>query len=904
MGIHSGIIITLLLHLSASLAESASLPAYFLKSAGHHTGDFDFALQSAGVAAEFRDREVLYSLTGRTIRIHYSANRSVHPEGLEKMPGAITFLAGPGVSEQGSAYTSLVFRDLWPGIDAVYSIHGGHLKTEFQIAPFVNTALARWSINGADAIKISRTGALIIQAGSDELREDPPQVFEQNRLTGELHRVDGAFRLLSNDSVGISVGDYDHSNRLIFDPEIGYSTYLGGSGETAASAVASDASGDTIVAGYSTTLDLGGATTIFGTAKRTVAFVAKISAAGNQLIFCTYLGGTLDTRAYGLAVDRFNNIYIAGETTSPDFPTFRPLQAQINGPENAFIAELNPTGSALVFSTFLGGSGVDQAYGIAVDHRGDIYVTGDTTSTNFPVVKPIQQANAGGQDAFAVKLGISGSSLVFSTYLGGAEDEHSAAIAVDGAGEMVITGSTLSSNFPVLDAAQPSTGGNQDAFVSKINSAGTALVFSTYLGGAGGTPGLPESGVGLAMDSAGAIYVAGTTTSTNFPATSHAFQSSANALINAFAAKFTTAGALVYATYLGGSSATYASGMAVDSAGNAHIAGYTASSDFPSANPVQLAFNGDYDLFLTKLNPTGSALIYSTLWGGSLSDSAVGITVDRFGTALVAGITFSPDFPTANAAQTAPHGPQSALAVRFPVGWKPGVVSESGSQQWSTDSLLNWSASNGAGNLLTFDFGIASDLPVVGDWKGTGSQCAGSFRQGTWYLDSNCDGAWDAGDVSFVWGKPGDIPVVGDWNGTGHVKAGLYRAGTFYLDLSGHLSGVPTGLADISFAFGLPTDLPIVGDWNNSGTSKVGVFRNGTWILDWTGNHSNSGAVKTYGETGDLPLAGDWDGSRTIKVGVYRAGSFLLDYNGNWTIDAADITVPFLPSAEHAFVMH
>jgi hypothetical protein len=902
------LLLTSFLH-ATPCAVAATAPAYFLKSAGHHSGDFDFALQNSSTCAEFRDREVVYKVGRRTIRVHFHATQSVHPEGLEEMAGGVTFFgggfSGGSVPETAAGFNSLAYRELWPGIDALYSAHSGHLKTEFQIAPLADASLVRWSVEGADNITISRGGALVMEAGGDQLREDPPQVFEQERLTGELRPTDGAFRLLPDGSVGISVGAYDHSNRLIFDPVIGYSTYLGGTGESAATAVATDTSGNTIVAGYTTTLDLGGTSTVFGTAQRTSAFVAKISASGNQLLFCTYLGGTLDTRAYALAIDHWNNIYIAGETTSSDYPVYRAIQPQMKGSGDAFVAELNPAGNTLVFSTFLGGSGVDQAYGIAVNHQGGVYVTGDTSSTDFPTVKPIQHTAGGGQDAFFAKLGASGSALLSSTYLGGSGDEHAAAIAVDGSGDAVVTGSTLSSNFPVVAAWQTVTGGNQDAFVTKYNSAATAIVFSTYLGGAGGTPGLPETGAGITVDSTGAVYVAGTTSSTNFPVSKGAFQTTTSGLVNAFAVKLTASGSLVYGTYLGGSSVTYAGGIAVDSAGNAHVAGYTGCTDFPTLNAVQSSLSGGYDLFVTKLNPSGSALLYSTFWGGSLSDSAAGVAVDRYGTVLVAGITFSTNFPTQNAWQTEQHGPQSALAVRVPVGWKPTLVSQSGSQDWSVDSLLNWNPETGAGNLLTYDFGLQGDLPVVGDWNSTGTLCMGTFRQGTWYLDSNCDGVFDAGDRSFVWGEAGDRPVVGDWNGSGRVKAGLYRSGTFLLDFSGHMSGVPTGIPDVTFPFGLPTDLPVAADWDNSGTTKVGVFRNGEWILDWTGNHSNTGPVKTYGESGDLPVMGDWDGSKTTKAGVYRSGNFILDYTGSWTFNpVTDITIPFLLTAGFAFMMH
>jgi hypothetical protein len=890
---------------SLAAAAAAPVPAYFLKSAGHHTGDFDFAMQNSPISAEFRDREVLYRLGGRNIRVHYHARQSVHPEGLEPMTGGVTFFSGGAASETAAGFNSLAYRGLWPGIDALYSAHSGQLKTEFQIDAQADSTLVNWSVEGADSVSISRSGALVMEAGAEQLREDPPQVFEQDRLTGELRPVKGAFRLLPDHSVGIAVGAYDHSNRLIFDPVIGYSTYLGGSGESAATAVATDSVGNTIIAGYTTTLDFGSTSTVFGTAQRTSAFVAKISASGNQLLFCAYLGGTLDTRAYALAIDRWNNIYIAGETTSSNFPVYRAIQPQMKGSGDAFVAELNPAGNTLVFSTFLGGSGVDQAYGIAVNHQGVIYVTGDTGSADFPTVKPIQHTSGGGQDAFVAKLGISGSALLFSTYLGGSADEHAAAIALDSSGNAVITGSTLSSNFPVVDAWQSVTGGNQDAFVTKYNSAGTSIVFSTYLGGAGGTPGLPETGSGVAFDSTGAVYVAGTTSSTNFPVSKGAFQTTTSGLINAFAVKLTASGSLVYGTYLGGSSVSYAGGIAVDSAGNAHVAGYTGSTDFPTINPVQTGLSGGYDVFVSKLNPTGSALLYSSLWGGALSDSAAGIAVDRYGTVFVAGVTLSVNFPTQNAWQAEQHGPQSALVVRIPVGWKPTLVSQSGSQDWSVDSLLNWSPQTGAGNLQNYALGLQGDIPIVGDWNATGSQCLGTFRQGTWYLDSNCDGVFDAGDRSFVWGEAGDRPVVGDWNGSGHVKAGLYRGGTFLLDLSGHLSGVPTGVPDITFPFGVSTDIPVAADWNNSGTTKVGVFRNGEWILDWTGNHSNTGPVKTYGEAGDLPVVGDWDGSKTTKAGVYRSGSFILNYNGGWSFNpVTDITIPFLPTGGFAFMMH
>jgi hypothetical protein len=178
-------------------------------------------------------------------------------------------------------------------------------------------------------------------------------------------------------------------------------------------------------------------------------------------------------------------------------------------------------------------------------------------------------------------------------------------------------------------------------------------------------------------------------------------------------------------------------------------------------------------------------------------------------------------------------------------------------------------------------FGNATDIPIVGDWTGTGEKRIGVFRNGTWYLDTNGDGYLDAGDQTVAFGQAGDIPVVGDWTGTGRIALGLYRQGSFILDLSGHLTGIPTGQLDATFSFGLATDIPVAADWNGSGTAKVGVFRNGSWLIDYSGTRA-IGRTYTYGQAGDLPVIGDWDSSgKPNKIGVYRSGIWILDYDGD-----------------------
>jgi hypothetical protein len=880
-----------------------AMPMYFVHTAETRSAASDFTLATKEMTVQFRQREVVYSMRGSSeITVRFLTAQNVHAEGFELLPGKIHVFDGPR-NASFDTFSSVAFRDLWPGVDAVYSA-SDHLKTEFRLAPGADAQRVTWQIAGADRIEHGADGALVIHIGDRELREEAPQVFEEDRITGVRKPVAGAFRLIAEDTVGIAVGPYDHANRLIFDPVIGFSTYLDGSGQTVATGVTVDSSGNVIVAGYTTTFDIATGATTFGVLQRTGAFVAKLSAAGNQLMFLTYIGGTLDTRAFAVAVDRFNNIYITGQTSANNFPTYKALQPAINGGQDAFVTELNSTGTQMVFSTYLGGSNAEQGYGIAVDRTGDVYVAGDTVSVNFPIVKPVQPAIGGGQDAFLVKLAPSGVAIIFSTYMGGSGDEHAAALTVDSADAAIVAGWTESSNFPVVNAFQPQSGGNQDAFVFKMNPAGTALTFSSYLGGSGGTAGLTESAAGLAVDSNNAIYIAGTTSSANFPTTPGAFATpNPNGIVDAFAVKLTTTGSMVYSTCIGGSSADFGLGVAVDIAGNAHITGYTGSTDFPMVRGIQQALNGEYDLFLTKLNSTGSGLIYSTLLGGSAVDASNAIAVDKYGTVFLAGQTNSTNFPVVSAYQTTQHGIGAAIAARLPVGWKPAVFTSSGTVNWAVDNIPLAETQN-------FALGHPGDVAIVGDWTGKGYQCLGTFNAGVWYLDENCDGVFDPGDRSFAFGQAGDIPVVGDWTGSGTAKAGLYRAGTFLLDLSGHLSGIATGVKDAQFAFGLATDIPVIGDWNNTGYSKAGVFRNGEWLLDTSGSHTVNGPTRNYGEAGDLPVTGDWDGSGTVKAGVYRAGSFLLDYDGNWIINSVgDMTLPYTLSStgqavQNAFVMH
>jgi len=378
------------------------------------------------------------------------------------------------------------------------------------------------------------------------------------------------------------------------------------------------------------------------------------------LSYSTYLGGSGDDQGFGIAVDTDGNAYVTGRTDSANFPTISgAFQPTGGSTTDAFVTKLNPAGSALVYSTYIGGSGFDSGAGIAVDAAGNAYVTGFTGSTNFPTTAGAFQttfangANFGG-DAFVTKLDPTGSTLVYSTYLGGDSDDQGFGIAVDTNSNAYITGYTLSANFPTTPGAfqrifVSGSIGDADAFVTKLDPTGSAQIYSTYLGGSA-----YDGGSGIAVDAASNAYVTGITRSTNFPTTGGAFQtafaSTSDFNADAFVTKLDSTGSsLVYSTYLGGGSDEAGAGIAVDASGSAYVTGRTNSFVFPTTpgafQPVGFS-NGLYDAFVTKLDPAGSALVYSTRLGGSANDVGSGIVVDTDGNAYVVGSTFSDNFPT------------------------------------------------------------------------------------------------------------------------------------------------------------------------------------------------------------------------------------------------------------------
>ncbi|MEZ2318961.1 MAG: S8 family serine peptidase [Microcoleus sp.] len=596
-------------------------------------------------------------------------------------------------------FNGVVYQNVYQGIDRVFKGTEGQLKSEFLVAPFADPSQIKMNYSGVNNIRLRDDGALILETPLGELIDNAPIVYQD--INGQRVNVPAAYNLLANNQVNFSLGDFDRTQPLVIDPVLAYSTYLGGSASDSANRIAVDSTGAAYIIGttvnnftttpgaYQTTpagqadflvtkinsegtaliysTYIGGTGNEYGigiavdsqgnayltgqvdpgypttpgsfqpTATTYNAAATKLNAAGNSLVYSTFLGGNGSALGTSIAVDSNGNAYVTGPT-GDNFPIANASQPQIGGNIDAFITKVNPTGSGLVYSTYFGGSNRDEGQGIAVDSNGNAYVSGITYSTNLPLTNPVQTTIGGGQyDAFISKFTPNGA-RIYSTYLGGTGNDQGTSIAADSSGNAYIVGTTSSTNFPTVSPIQLlNAGGANDAFVSKLSAAGNSLIYSTYLGGSG-----DDKGDRITVDSAGNAYVTGNTTSTNFP-TKNAIQNISGGGQDAFITSINSSGsALVDSTYLGGSGNDFGSGIAVDTSGAVYVAGSTTSTNFPTANPLQAGNGGGTnDAFITKIIP-GGPQVKIVESGGSTNVAESG-TTDTYTVVLT-------NQPTANVA--------------------------------------------------------------------------------------------------------------------------------------------------------------------------------------------------------------------------------------------------------------
>jgi uncharacterized protein (TIGR03437 family) len=587
------------------------------------------------------------------------SNFSAAIEGINPLPGKSNYFIGKDPKNWRSNvtnYAGVRYRNVYRGVDLVYYGNGSQLEYDFVVAAGAHPRAIAFAFPGARSVSVDQAGDLVLATDSGEIVQRRPRVWQR---VGETKKeIEARYAVRGNNEVGFELGHYDAGAALVIDPVLVYSTFLDGISEAAG---AVDAAGNVYLGGYD--------------GKGTL--VKKLDPSGTRVIYSTYIGGAITG---GVALDATGNAYLTGFAYTPDFPaTPGAYQTQIVSKGAPFIAKVNDTGTTLVYATFLspsdGASNANDASFvspccIAVDSAGSAYVAGTTRSKNFPTTPGAFQTHwDAGWSTFVTKLNPTGTALAYSTYLGGAGlgvllfgmSQAGTGLAVDAAGNAYVSGWTGANDFPTTAGALQLPGSvSYGGFVSKLNPTGSSLIYSSFLSQAFATT--------LTLDASGNAYLAGFNLTGEFPLTPGAFDDGGQGWL----AKLNAAGtALVYAAHLGVAGGIPGPGrIAVDADGNTYFAGSTSSAGFPTTtNALQKVFAGgdppdgsNSDAFVVKLNASGTALIYSTYLGGKRDDLAWGIGLDAAGNYYVTGTTDSPDFPTTIGASQASPGGSAFLA--------------------------------------------------------------------------------------------------------------------------------------------------------------------------------------------------------------------------------------------------
>ncbi|MSO21919.1 MAG: hypothetical protein EXQ58_01415 [Acidobacteria bacterium] len=675
--------------------EHGSLSLSFEANQGQVDSRIKFLSRGRGYSLLLTDTEALLKLPVASqaaqksswIRMqHLGANPEMRVKGSDLTPAKSHYFLGNNPRAWRTNvphYAKAGYEGVYPGIDLVYYGNEGQLEYDYVLAAGVDPAVITLGFQGVDGLAINATGDLLIASASGELCLKKPRAYQWSE--GSARPVQSAYKIKGEHQIGFEMAAFDPSLPLVIDPVLTYSTYLGGSEDDRGLGIAVDAEGSMYVAGVTQDDDFPQSFPSPCTVCDYL-FVAKLNPSGsNSLIYAAYLGGAAADVGLDLAVDATGNVYVSGGTRSNNFPvTPGAFQTTLRGASDAFVLKLNPAGDQLVYSTYLGGTREEGlGGGLAVDAAGHAYVTGVTDSLDFPTSRVTFQRNFGGgnSDAFVTKLSVDGARLVYSTYLGGFDLDQGQGIAVDSAGRAYVTGRTRSPNLVIHNAYQLSRRSTlDDAFLTKFSALGDLVTYSTFLGGSGN-----EAAYGIAVDDSGLAYLAGETDSTDFVTTSDAFKKEhGGSDLDGFIVKLRTTASksdsLVYSSFFGGSGNDAIRAVAAGPSGTVYITGVTDSTDFPTQDAAQAQFGrGASDAFAAKLNSLGTGLVYSTYLGGVAADSGEAIAVyagapgrvgavDFRGTAFVAGVTESNNFPTMAPLQPQTAGKKDVFVSRIPAG--------------------------------------------------------------------------------------------------------------------------------------------------------------------------------------------------------------------------------------------
>lgn len=807
------------------------------------------------------------------------------------------------------SFSKVRYSEVYPGIDVVYYGNERSLEYDFVVSPGSDPSSIRLSIDGANRLSIGDDGELVLEIAGGELRQHAPVIYQEgaggrelvaggyvvygDQVSFEVGVYDtsrplvidpvvvystylGGSGLDQATSVAVSstgaayvagvtgsanfpvqgtptstlagLQDVFVTKMSLAGSSLTYSTYIGGVGTEVANDIVVDGAGSVFITGSTDSINYPVVTpTIAAQVGGTDAFLTKLTSAGNAIVYSTYWGSTGFEEGTGVCVDPANNAYISGNTSAPNFPTMTPFQAAQAGGMDAFMTKFSVAGNSIVYSTYLGGSADDRATDMTVADDAAVFVTGSTTSANFPMMTPsIQPALAGGRDAFLTHFSLAGNALLYSTYIGGSGDDEATGIVIDAPMNAYLTGRTSSTNFPTLTAFQSLYGGGpNDAFATKVSPSGNAIVYSTYLGGSG-----DDQGEGIAIDGFTNAFVTGSTRSANFP-TLIPIQGSLSGVADAFVAKLNLAGnALVYSTYLGGVGIDEGQGIGIDLVGSAYVAGFTLSTDFPTVSPFQSAIGGGRDAFVTKI--AEAPVVFGTDTVGVYSPSSGAFFLRNSNTSGPADLVFQ-------------FGVGGFGYVPLDGDWDGDGDDTIGLYEPMNGNFILKNSNSSGGADLVFGFGPSGLgwTPLVGDWNGDGVDTVGLYDpiNGNFFLKNShapggADQVYGFGPAGLGW-----LPLVGDWDGNGTDTVGLYDAanGNFFLR-NAHSSGG----ADSVFGFG-PGGLgwkPVTGDFDGNGSDSIGLYvpSSGHFFLKNSNTSGPADLSFSYGPPNLVPLIGDWDG--------------------------------------------
>jgi hypothetical protein len=617
----------------AHIENYGNIPLAFTINQGQHDSSIHYTAQVSGCEMAFSptgttfllSRETPASVAKRTAKIagdprqnqpeyesfalklaFIGANSNPEIQGEDRLPWNNNYFIGNEPSKWQTDvpnYKKIRFKEVYKGIDLVYYGNQKRVKYDFVVKPGEDTEqiLLKYDFGGKEgSIEINQKGELVIKTQVGVIIEKKPYCYQ--KINGKEIEIPIKYNVVGDGTYRFLVDEYEKGCDLVIDPEIVYSTYLGGLNEDSGTSIAVDNQGNAYVTGQTD----GGFPVTMGAfnENRRQIFITKMNSKGNALLYSTYIGGTAvngyDT-VESIAVDKEGNAFIYGNTSHKDFPTTTGAYlTSFNSGGRLFITKINKTGNQLLYSTFFGGSIGNIATSLALDEGGNAYLTGEAGASDFPTTSgAYREKLQTTRDVFVSKLNSDGSGLIYSTFLGSG---YGQVIQINLVGEVYIAGETGSADFPVTaNAFDKSIDHSQKGFITKLNSTGSDLIFSTFLGGSG-----DNYVTGITLDKSENVYVAGYTSSSDFPVTLGAFQVKYGGNTDAFVTKLDNTGSsLIYSTYLGGQSLDYILSIIVNENGNAFIAGVTSSKDFPSTTP------GEMGSFLLVFNPLGNSLIYS-----------------------------------------------------------------------------------------------------------------------------------------------------------------------------------------------------------------------------------------------------------------------------------------------------